>query len=402
MLVCRFLFFLSLVFFSSSTWARPEYAVQHGYVSCTMCHVSPFSGGIKTINGKQYATHSFKPGLQSKKEWFQIDFRMEALTAKTTSTERRGAAVMTTTPALHVPVLINEQTGQTEFSFVTSYGMGMLSLGLQDAYGVMTLSSSDPKNISQQLIFGRFQIPFGLATEEHRTYTKLQTATTVKDYQTGFAYSADPTSRFHYDAVATTGLQPAAVSSAKEDSPWAMIINFRGNPLNVQMMMGLSYMRTGSQKILNPLEALSLYGGIGFGEVTKGKAQGSLVGEVVIARGWNNSNANPNIGLFIPATETTWQTALTESQSLGLNLQLNYDLSQEVTLIVKGEQFIPDMGFKGDAFNRQAIGVRYFINSNIFIHGRIENSYSTRAGITESSGLPTTEQTLFSLLQVSI
>lgn len=405
--------FLQLLSFVAE--ARPEFAAQYTYVSCTMCHVNPAGGGIRKIEGKLYASRIFAPSEWSKQAWFQFDSRSQVAYAKrTASAERKGVMIMTTTPAVHLPVVKKPSTGQDEVEVVFSHGLGLANTGLMDAYLLFNYGqgpslkapTGEKANVERPLhsiLVGQFIAPFGLATDEHRTYTRIMTKSTVRDYQSGLLLSGDPDVRFHYDLALSAGLQTA--SALATDSPWGLYANMRWNPFRAPMFFGMSYAQVGTQKVAYPLEAASMSMVLTTDQATNGTLTGALLAEVTWAHGWNNSLVNgglTGIGYFIPDTETNWQTALNDSRSLGYLLQYNWNLSQTWQIQLKQEQFIPDERYTGDVFNRTGLGFRHYLNSNMSLTGRVEKSDSTRPGITETGNVRAVDNMAYLLLHLWI
>lgn len=376
------LMLLSLI--GTRSWGRPEYAARNSYVSCTMCHESPFGGGIRKIQGKLAGARDYWPSELSKQEWFQVDYRGELANSKGPASTRKGLILMNTTPAVHIPVIKNQETSVEKASLIASYGLGMLDQGLRDSYVLFSFDEGAQYKAVNHLVLGRFQPAFGLETDEHRTYTRLATKTTVMDYEAGIAIAGDPDVRLHYDIALTSGLQSGGGSLATDDSPWGVFLNLRWNPFRAPLYFGASYTAAGTQALSYPLEATSLFAVISTDKFSNAKVRGSILAEVITAHGWNNTNLNSGMGTyFIPSADTAWTDALKNSHSLAGSLQFNYDLTDRWIFLYKQEQFIPDVNWSGDTFDKAAVGFKYYINSNMDINARYEKSYSTRPGITE-------------------
>ncbi len=390
---------VAMMLSSSELWARPEYAAANSYVSCTACHASPTGGGILTINGKTYGSHEAWPNSLTKKEWFQIDSRMQGFFSQAPGSTRRGLTVMSTTPAVHIPVIENPLNHTEEAAFIFSYGLGLADTGLKDSY-ILLSPFEDPTSSTpftaplRHIMVGRFLPAFGLATDEHRTFTRVQSRSTVTDYEAGIDFSGDPTYQLHYDLALTSGFQSGgSVTPAVDDSPYGIFANMRWNPFKTSFFIGTSYMYHGTEKVTTPIEATSLYSVYALdrviNQIFKIPFSGSIMVEAVYSQGMNNVTDFPNRYItsdFFPDTVTTWRDALKESRSLGTMVQLNYNFNSKWTFLYKQESFTPDLDWKGDQFERHGFGAKYFLNSNMNINFRIERSFSTRPGITESSG----------------
>lgn len=371
-------------FFSSHAFARPEYAVEHGFVSCRQCHANPMGGGIRNEGGKIYGARDLGLTEWSRKPIAQFDFRSAFNSAKSPAGRRQGVVVMTAVPAVNIPIMKDER-GETSTAFVAGFGLGLLDSGLHEAFALTRLGESTD---SPQLVVGRFAAPFGLATDEHRTYTRLQTKTTVKDFEAGMAVSGDAGSVFHYDLALTSGIQGDSTGGqamATNDDPYAVIANARWNPFHTSQFFGLSSMMHRTAQKTEPLTAHALTFGWAMGGLTGGRFEGTLLAELTRSRGWNDTTFNKGgIPYFIPASDTTWTDGVKDSQAQGSLVQLNWNVSRRWVLTYKQEQFTPDITYPGDTFNRYGIGAKVFLRGNMDLTARFEKSTATRPGLNES------------------
>lgn len=407
-----YFFCLTSLLFSASSWARPEYAATHGYVSCTVCHVSPFGGGIRNEEGKLYGQRGLKISSLSKKAWFQVDLRSEVLHSDSQVQERRGLVLMTNNASVHIPVIEDADTGNESMGVVLSNDFGLLSSGLGDSYAFFNLDADSTlakqKVSNSYIVVGRFRTPFGLANDEHRTYVRLQTRNTMVDYEAGLAFASTVNSVFHYDLAATSGFSDGGStfhSSNKQtktdDSPYGLVANVRLNPFVLPMLIGFSYKHDSSNAYPIAADASSVYVVIPTGQFTKNYFKGSLLVEQVNSKGWNNTTINPAMGrTFFPTG--TWATSLTNSAAQGDLVQLNWDYSPRWSYLVKYEYFIPDLSYSSDYFTRTGVGGKYFINANTDINARYEKSTTTRPGLAETSTLPAVQDFIYLLLHIWI
>ncbi len=381
---------------AGSAFARPEYAVRHTYVSCTQCHVSPTGGGHRNLNGKHYG--SFGQGLSefSKNAWFQLDMRSEAVNTKSATTQGRGILIMTTTPSVHAPVVVDPASQSEKMGFVASYGLGMLDTGLKDSYVLFQTGNE----YLQSIQVGRFQMPFGLLTDEHRTYTRMQVKSTVKDYESGFVGSSDLGAGFHYDLALTSGSFTSAGGSmtTSDDAPYTALLNVRWNPFGNAFFLGASSMKNGSYKY-SDTNASSLYFATNTNELS---IPGVISGEFVWSQGWNNSTINSNMSYFVASSDATWGASIADSKAFGSNLQWMIDLSPSLILQVKAERFIPDTSYQADHFNRYGVGFKYRMNGQASVLGRYEKSLSTREGAQEAGNTKAVTDFAYFLLHVWI
>lgn len=378
------IFLLFILTWPLVLFARPEFALKNNFVSCTVCHQSPVGGGIRNLQGKLYGSHGMKSAkIAEKLDWLQFDLRSEIFQEKN-SVDRKGVMLMTATPSVAIPLQF-EETGSPPLTLVLSYGLGRLDTGLGETF-VKLNSDPDPQNqFFENIIFGRLLPPFGLMTDEHRTYTRLATLSTSRDYEMGVMLSGTPSHTVHYDLAFTNGTQGDIPVS--EDAPWGAFVNIRMMPYLGPLMYGLSYSRHGTQKVKIQPEAYDLYALYSFGK-DYNKFPVTLISEFVAARGWNNATLNSGstggIGYFIPTSEAGWQTVLNDSQSNSLMVQANIDFSQNWVGIIKTEQFTPDINFRGDSFYRTGYGFKWYINGQSSLQARYETAAATRPGITEA------------------
>lgn len=365
---------------SQVSYARPEYALRNNIVSCTVCHASPTGGGIRNITGKLYGSHGYKISkISEKAQWFHLDYRLEALQAKNAAT-RKGIFTMTTIPSVNVPIQFVDNAPPT-MNFVSSYGMGRSDAGL--GYTYIRYNLSDESGISglEHIVVGRFNVPFGLMTDEHRNFTKISVPKSFRDYETGFMLSGTPKYSFHYDVAATNGNQ--GDMPAVNDSPWGLYLNTRFMPYLGPLMAGISYARHGTHVVNIQPDAINLYALFSFEKISSNKIPIIFISEVQWARGWNNSAINSGMSNFIPATFATWQSALNDSRSQSILLETDWNISEKWIALYRFEEFVPDERYRGDRFIRYSYGIKKFLNGQSSVLARYETSYSTRPGVTE-------------------
>jgi hypothetical protein len=395
---------LFLLFFQKA-YSRPEYAIKQNLISCQSCHVSPVGGGIRNLNGKYYGTHGFSNQLIKNREWFQLDFRSEVIHAESSRGVRKGMIIMTTAPSINIPVVQQDEENQPSINFVGQYNMGRAGAGLYEAYALLNLAENKNETENEKgFLFGTFLPPFGIQTDEHRTYTRLQTSTGVKDYEAGGLFYYTPSQSIHLDIAFTNGLKDAGspTLSSQNESPWGTYANVRYIPFNWPIMLGTSNLQLKNKNVNQPASATSLYSILSLDRITNGNINGSFNLEYVSAKGWNNSSINNNISYFVPSTDTSWNDEIRNKQSEGIWAQLNYELSPRFILNLKYESFIPDVEFSSDGFYRNGFGFKWFMNSNTSLTSRYEKSHSTRDGIDAAGLTKASEETVFFLIHLWI
>lgn len=393
--------FFSFVFLKNAN-ARPEYAVKHGYTQCSVCHISPFGGGARRVDGKLYGSKDFETGVQSLQNYFSGDLRAITFFPAHPEKTTNGIALMSAIPAVNIPLTQDKQGVSTHL--VSAFNLGGLApTGVREAY--LLVEPSHPNNgnsFFSAIQFGRFNVPFGLMTDEHRTWTRIQSKTSINDFEMGAALSGDPLFNFHYDFALTTGFQNGGMTfSGNKDLPWALILNLRWNPVIAPVILGTSYSR---HRTLNPQidytpYAYSFYTGLSGHRLTHGSLPFTLLGEFQIARGWNDTNTNPSLASFIPASDTAYQDAIKNSESLGLYLGLDYEISQRWTLQYKFENLVLDRLYTADGYIRHSAGFKWNINSNIILTSRYEIARAMRPGI-QADNARAARDAFFTLLHV--
>ncbi|MCM2281847.1 MAG: hypothetical protein NDI61_08375 [Bdellovibrionaceae bacterium] len=394
---------MTALFVSEVATARPEYAVRHGINRCTACHVSPYGGGIRTVNGKLYGSRGFQTGPLSKQDLFQFDYRAEFLRAQNGDRKRQGAMLMTANPAAHLPVMKVEDGG-AETSVNVTYALGEVDLGLRDAY-ILIRPVGESRSAASDFVLGRVIAPFGLATDEHRTFTRIATNTSVNKYEMGGGISGDPLETLHYDLFVSDGFQAKGALPSRE-ATWAVIANVRTMPFTGPLAIGASHSRHGGTIADDQdLTATSLYGVLSLDRLIPGFINGSFQAEWVTARGWNNSNFNGGMSNFFPAgggsaEYTSWAAALSDKTSESIYGLLNWDMTETWTAQLKLDAYMPNNEFRGDVFYRYSGGLRMRLMSNLTTILRYEDSTLTRPGMGDTSSVPGIGQNYLAFLHV--
>ncbi len=386
-----YLLSIFVFFYSSLIFARPEYALRHGIVNCTACHVGATGGSALRLNGKQYigSVTENVPGFLSLNDTYWGDLRGFYFIPQKTRTTKTGLVLMEATAAVK-PTIIRGKNSKWQMEALASYNLGVVSSGIRDMYLLFRDVHEKISFLPSHIQFGRFNVPFGLFTDEHRTYVRMQTRTTINDYEMGFLFSATPQDRFHYDIAITNGFQTGGTFTAQDFSA-AMIGNVRWmDPLGLPLLLGasISTHRLFSSTSETVKNAYSVFGGLSLDRFSAYFLKGSVLTELVFAKGWNNSVYNPAlVNFFVPDTETALRSAVEKSRSVGWYIQLNYDLLKDWILIYKFDMFALDHRFIGDAFYRHGAGVRYFLNGNSSVEGRLEYAEAGRPNLKGSGVL---------------
>ncbi|RME15184.1 MAG: hypothetical protein D6797_07115 [Bdellovibrio sp.] len=336
--------FWPLVFllFPFSLLARPEYAVKHSQVSCTVCHASPVGGGIRTTNGKLYGMKGHPPfSPWSMKDFFQMDTRFYALVPEDPTQTSHGLNAMTFLGSVNLPL-------EKDIHFVGSYGFGGWASGEREFFVKWRVKD---EGLLEHVVWGKTQLPFGLPTDEHRTFTRLQTMTTINNFRKGILLSGRLTPRTHYDAMIINEYGTPTSSSIF----WGGDVNLRWAPAAWPFFLGTSYLYFSRNDGASDPYAQSFYAAIFLDDMTRDLIDGALLLEWVDA---NHFNEVSGVGGHI-TEETAFVDLLKESRSEGHYVQFTWDLTPTFTLMYKYDFLALDRNYAGDAFTRQGVGFRY-------------------------------------------
>lgn len=359
-------FFYLILLSCNLLWARPEYALERSS-SCIMCHVLPSGAGPRNMAGKIFGSKTFPPAKSSQQDLLYGDFRAEYFSpAKKPETKSNGLGLMISAVSLNYPVYVRDDVS---LNFVATHEMGTLarSAGSREQVLLWKYLGSSPYR-PDQVVFGKFYQPFGLITDEHRTYTKMQFPSSIRDYEMGILASWDFDTGIHLDLGASNGYQSEG-SFTNADSTSASLINFRW--ARDPVLIGFSHSVHSSRvKVIKAPYASSGYFGLRMWKLF-------LTSEVVQSKGWND-NARVTSFFFGPSS-TAYQTAIKESVAMGTFSQLRLNISDILAIIYKLDQFMPDSKNHADVFQRHGIGLRWYFDSNLSVDLRTEKAYIGRA-----------------------
>ncbi len=366
----------------AQAWARPEYAAKN-QMSCSSCHASPWGGGPRNLYGKMFGARNLGTPITNASDVYYADFRSILYYPKTPVKSSSGMAIMEAAPSANVPV--NEAEDGSGMHIVATYNFAPLASGARETY-IHWKIGADENQLASHIIVGRFNSPFGLLTDEHRTYTRLLTNSTLNNFDTGFAVSGEPIQTLHYDLAMVNNLQGTSAFNNQEFM-WGQVFNLRWTPSFFPGFIGASQNYQHSLNQPAPM-ALSLYSVVSLDRLTHQKVNGSISGEIVASKDWVNSKNNPTLGtFFIPSADTLYADATSASHSLGYFVQAKYDLSNRWSLIYKYDYLLLDSAYHGDGFARHGLGFEYFINSNVILDARVEKALVGRPEIVGTNAL---------------
>ncbi len=393
------LFLLVIVFSLQESFARPGYAIKHRINQCTACHFSPAGGGARNVNGKYYGARNYSPPKLSSQDLFSSDVRSIYYLPRSSAEHSGGLGVMAVNLSGSLPIKEAKKENETEIRLNLTHNLGGFpsgSGGPRDAFiRVRFMGETETSWLPKHIIFGRFITPFGILTDEHRTYTKLQTTSSWNDFEMGALFSGDPFDWLHYDLTLSNGAKTGGTSFSVDGARlWGGGINLRWMPSFLPFALGASTTYHPKAGGASAATATAFYSMLSFDRLTSHFFDASLVFEAVFSRYWNS-----NINNFF--SNSTYQSSVENSPARGFFIQLDWDLSSKIVLTYKFDLFAPNTAFPSDFFRRHGAGVKYYFGPNLFAAFRAETAYASHP--LESNGSSTGAlDAAWVLLQLSI
>lgn len=337
--------------------------------------MTPWGGGPRLVLGKVYGSHGFTPAKTSLSDLYYGSVRfIDYYSTDSTSKRANGAGLMEAAVTGDVPIVFGDNG--SEMRGVLTYNMPTLGpAGPREVYARLALPAPIGRTPAYILV-GRFYVPFGLLTDEHRTYTVIQTNMTINNYDIGAALSVNPVESLNLVLALVNDFQSGGNFSSDE-LPWGIVANARWNPGSLPFMVGLSGNYEHTINTPQPY-AGSLYSVLSMDRLTQAKVSGSLSLEGVWANHWNNPAVNTGlvnpslVQFFIPPANAAYQTSILDTSSLGLYALAKYNLTHVWTLVYKFDYIALDTGSLSTNFTRNGFGFEAYLNSNIIWNVRYE------------------------------
>ncbi len=366
--------FIASLLTSVISQARPEYAAREKN-SCTSCHVNVTGGGPRTIGGKAYGSRGIGFAKTSQKDWFYGDFRGISFRPKGKSERTSNFAIMKATASLNVNILEGENNSKLKAVATTNFATGPFATKGNARELYFSWDNGKKNSPFRYLTVGRFYLPFGLLTDEHRTYNRIQTGHTFRDFEAGLMVSAD-FGDFHYDFSLTEGHNGSSFSES--GTPLVSTLNLRYNPEDFPMMFGLSGIYednsskgsagTDNRLLKDTLPwAISFYNVLVFDKISEKSPKISLSTEVVLAKNYNRTAYNGTLAPYVYTGNPVFQAATENAKSLGLLAELKWEFTNKLIGMYKFEQLTLNQDFSSDRFIRHGLGFRYQFSSNAMI-----------------------------------
>jgi hypothetical protein len=351
------------------------------------------------VEGKVYGTHGLEGSLTTSSDLFYGDLRAIAFyplhhAGQTTN----GTALMEAAASADVPIV--KAQDQSETRMVATYNISSLAGSeLRDAYVRYRPGAADEGHNTYWTI-GHFYVPFGLLTDEHRTYTRIQTNMTYNNFDTGAAYSRDFDPSFHLDVALVNDFQTGGAFNTKTFT-WSVVGNFRWNPVTLPILLGAS----GNYEHINDVSdpsAGSLYGVLSFDRLTQNKISASLSAEGVVAHDWNNptvntGGVNPDLAQFFLPDPSLISSYLTTTSLGGYGLA-KFWLNPHWYLFYKFDYLALNMSHLGSNFTRSGFGSEIWVNPNVSVNARVE--FAGTSGLAPSNSSIAAEDDFFTMLRV--
>lgn len=391
---------LSLVAQNAS--ARPDYALANGINRCTACHYSPAGGGPRNLNGKYYGTAGYKISPFSAQPYAGGEFKMLYYSPDRHTQAIGGAGIMAGAIWAALP-LTESPSGKSETRIVAEHNIGGFSAApVRNLY----LQFAPKDDLTNSLLPTHFEIgriipPFGIMTDEHRTYVRMQTATMWNQHvRVGALASANPVDMIHYDLGIFNGqtANGTATGAAGQSAQWSYFGNLRIMPSRGGFFLGASASFSEPDPGPNQLSksAQSVYGAISLTRLTGAWINATILAEYAQAKNWNASFSS-----LLVSDTTTYAPSIASSSSEGYLTQVNWDLSPRFQLQYKYDVLMLDRDYPADAYQRHGFGFRYIFGPNMWLQARYENAFAGRPG--EEAGTKTGGLNAFwSVLNVGI
>ncbi len=348
-----------------SVEATPDFAVRYNQISCTSCHFSPVGGGPLKRSGKLFQTSQFKTNPIDLQNYLSANFLALAYAPENSKTSKGGLGVMAGSVAVHIP--LSEQ--KNSFLVIENNIAGFAAAPLRDTYLLYNFYKEAEYKFFESLLVGRFRSPFGLISNEHRTYTRIQTGTRWFDFETGVLISGTPNSKIHYDVALVNGKnfsgQGLNLGQANE---WGSIINIRIMPSFFMFGSSANYYKSVQDEISH---AWSIYSVVSLARLNYKYFPATLKFEYSEAKGFNSILNQGN------ASDPNYVNSILNARSRGLLARLDWLISEKFTLIYKFDWLTPDSDFPIDIYQRHGFGFRWNISPYTYLSFRSEIGKAT-------------------------
>lgn len=386
--------------------ARPEYAVRIGNNRCTNCHYSPAGGGPRNMNGKYYGAYGFKLSPFSAQPYAGADIKWLYYSPEKHSRAKGGLATMSGSPWVAVPI---HETEARDAHVVAEQNIGGFALsGPRNLY--LRYQVRDPAATGlwpQSVVVGRFIPAYGLMTDEHDTYVRMQTLSMWSlGIRMGAMFSGNPIEAIHYDISLVNGLENLGTTLERsKSSQFGAILNLRWLPASAMgFLIGGSAAHydapaddpTAVPPVhLKSSSSQSVYSVVSLHNLSNGYMPVSVLAEYARASNMNLASWTGKFISFPAAYDPAGAT------SEGWLAQINYDVSAHWVLTYKYDRLMLDRDYPGDVYQRHGLGAKHFFGPNMWFLLRYDRSTSSRPNEEMGTGIGANDA-YWALLSVSI
>jgi hypothetical protein len=389
--VCSWTRLLIVLFFIAGEKASAyfEYAARYNINSCTACHLSPAGGGPRNSNGKQFGAHGYKINPLLVQDYVSADFRALFYYPNYASESKSGFGVMSGSVAGHVAL-----DAENKIHLVIEQNIaGFQQANLRDTYALYRFSPEAKPAIFELLQAGRFRAPFGIVTDEHRTYTRIASGTEWYAMEAGALLSGSTVKgQLHYDLAMLNGENTGGQALAQNGAGrWGTVANLRYMPGPVTFGSSYSYHRHAPRS--ESRTAFSLYSVISLARWTNEKIPVTVELEHLNAWNWSSNFTRGWVN------DPAYAASLSATAAEGWLAQVFWDMSRRFTWIYKFDWLVPDRNFAADYYQRHGFGLRYWLGPGTWVQLRTEIARATQP--SEKSGYSLgAENASFALLQL--
>lgn len=368
------IFWLALFSFWYSE-ARQEYAVRFNNIQCTSCHYSPTGGGPRNLNGKLFQGRWFNSDPFVVQDYVSADFRTMLFFPELPDTTRSGMGVMSASVAGHFPLTKDKST----YLVVDQNVAGFLGASLRDTYLLHRFDQPAEYKWFESIMVGRFRAPFGIVTDEHRTYTRMQTGSQWFTFDTGLMLSGSPSDKVHYDLALVNGQNSDGQSlGAGQAKHWGSVFNIRYMPSF--FWLGASGRVNETPEDFNS-HAVSLYSVISFSRISLNRIPATLKLEYSQAKGFSDVLSHGY------TSNPAYAASLKKSVSEGILVQVDWNITNRWLLTYKYDLLKPDMQFPADMYDRHGLGFRWAMTAYTQLWFRSEIARATQPSEISKAGL---------------
>jgi hypothetical protein len=370
-------------------FALPEYSARYNINSCTACHLSPVGGGPRNVDGKLFGAHGFALNKALLQDYISADFRALFYEPERANQSKSGMGIMSGSVAGHVAL----DEAQKIHLVIEDNVAGFQQANLRDTYALYKFAEEGKSAWFESLMVGRFREPFGIITDEHRTYTRIQTGTEWYAMEVGTMLSGEvPKGDLHYDLALLNGENSGGQSLVQNGAGlWGSVINLRYMP--GPAMFGASYSYHRHDPRIESRNAISLYAIVSFARWTDNRTPLTL--EIEHVRAWN-WGGNLSRGFV---NDPAYAASVTKTQSEGWLAELRWDISAGFAWLYKFDWLTPDRSFPADYYQRHGIGFRWWPGPNMQVQVRAELARATPPSEQDSRAIGA-ESATFVILQL--